>query len=94
MSELAPLNLPDFDLALLDLTVTPADVQPVTGGGPQPGPSAPGAGAAAGDGAEAAGEPFITPADVRATVSLPVSEYDEVKCNKCCNSMFVRRKLG
>jgi ParB family chromosome partitioning protein len=35
--------------------------------------------------------PYISDADVRATYSNPVSEYHEVKCNKCGNLMFVRR---
>jgi ParB family transcriptional regulator, chromosome partitioning protein len=46
------------------------------------------------DGGEAGGgaPPYISDADVRATYSLPVSEYDEATCDKCGNHMFIRRR--
>jgi ParB family transcriptional regulator, chromosome partitioning protein len=35
--------------------------------------------------------PFISEGDVRSTASLPVNEFHEVKCNKCGNTMFVKK---
>jgi ParB family chromosome partitioning protein len=97
--ELASLNLDfAFDLGSLDfvladnrrrppvqMTGEPPGDQTVNSGGEGEGQ------AGERENGGAGGEPYIRDADVRATYSNPISEYHEVKCNKCGNLMFVRR---
>ena len=97
--ELASLNLDfAFDLGTLDfvladnrrrapvhMTGEPPGDQTMNGGGGGEGQ------ASERENGGAGGEPYIRDADVRATYSNPISEYHEVKCNKCGNLMFVRR---
>ena len=96
--ELASLNLDfAFDLGTLDFVL--ADNRrrpPVQMTGEPPGDQTMnGGGEGEGQAGErengGGGEPYIREADVRATYSNPISEYHEVKCNKCGNLMFVRR---
>jgi ParB family chromosome partitioning protein len=93
--ELASLNLATaFDLATLDFQLadnrrksTPDEAPPA---GRQ---DAEGAQATDRESGKDGGDkPFISEADVRATYSQPVSEYDEVTCDKCGNHMFVKRR--
>jgi ParB family chromosome partitioning protein len=83
--ELASLNLDfAFDLGTLDFQL--ADNR-------RRAPDVTGEPAAAGEGQGGGedGRPFISDADVRATASLPVSEFSEVTCNRCGNKMFVKK---
>ena len=94
--ELASLNLATaFDLATLDFQLADNRRKAAPGEAPPAGrqDGEEGSQAAASEGGENGGakEPFISDADVRATYSQPVSEYDEVTCDKCGNHMFVKR---
>jgi ParB family transcriptional regulator, chromosome partitioning protein len=93
--ELASLNLDfAFDLGTLNFELADNRRKPAAdekgpasregGEGAQP------TGRTGGEGGE--GGPYISDADVRATYSLPISDYDEVTCNKCGNRMYVKRK--
>jgi ParB family chromosome partitioning protein len=83
-SELAALSLPySFDLASLNFKLEDRSFD--TTGAARP---------ASNGGAGAAGnsaEPFITQADIAATVPQPQHEYSPIECPKCGQQMMVRR---
>jgi ParB-like chromosome segregation protein Spo0J len=99
--ELASLNLDfAFDLTTLDFVVADNRRRPTAPEAVIMGPvgQAPGredtaqpADRGGGNDGQLGAEPYISDADVRATYSLPVSEFTEVTCSKCGNHMFIRK---
>jgi ParB family transcriptional regulator, chromosome partitioning protein len=97
--ELASLNLDfAFDLGTLNFELADNRRRPPGGGadqsaGRESGEERSPPTGREGSGDDGTGEPFISEEDVRGTASLPVSEYDEVTCNKCGNRMYVRKRV-
>jgi ParB family chromosome partitioning protein len=98
--ELASLNLDfAFDLGTLDFVLADNRRKPAALSGEAPAGQTGEAPAQTGEvmppereGGDNGGErPFISDADVRATYSSPINDYDEVTCDKCGNRMYVRR---
>jgi ParB family transcriptional regulator, chromosome partitioning protein len=86
-TELASINL-DFNLTELDLALALKELSAAPSPGAPPASASEATGERAGEGT---GDPFITEADIRATASLPTSQFTEVTCSKCGNHMFIRK---